>query len=105
MNKLCTGLFIIIFMRYTRKSEYIPTVSNFASILVNGFYHPSLLESVRFCKPFFGLVCSIYNLVVSSLCRLCSSATFHSSALVCYTVAEGFQVSNSNFFGYNTIVW
>ena len=38
MNKLCAGLFIIIFMTYTRKSEYIPTVTNFASILANCFY-------------------------------------------------------------------
>ena len=38
MNKLCARLFIIIFMMYTRKSEYIPTVTNFASILANYFY-------------------------------------------------------------------
>ena len=38
MNKLCVRLFIIIFMTYTRKSECIPTVTNFASILVNYFY-------------------------------------------------------------------
>ena len=30
MNKLCVRLFIIIFMIYTRKSEYIPTITNFA---------------------------------------------------------------------------
>ena len=28
MSKLCEHLFIIIFMRYTRKSKYIPTVTN-----------------------------------------------------------------------------
>ena len=38
MNKLCARLFIIIFMTYTRKSECIPTVTNFASILANYFY-------------------------------------------------------------------
>ena len=38
MNKLCGHLFIIIFINLYRKSEYIPTVTNFASILANGFY-------------------------------------------------------------------
>ena len=38
MNKLCARLSVIIFMTYTAKSECIPTVTNFASILANYFY-------------------------------------------------------------------
>ena len=38
MNKLCARLFIIIFIDVFHKSEYIPTVTNFASILANCFY-------------------------------------------------------------------
>ena len=37
MNKLCVRLFIIIFMMYNCKSEYIPAVTNFVSILANCF--------------------------------------------------------------------
>ena len=36
MNKLCGK--VTIFMIYTRKSEYTPTVTNFASILANCLY-------------------------------------------------------------------
>ena len=43
MNKLCARLFIII----SRKSEYIPTVTNFASILVNGFYFLRKITALR----------------------------------------------------------
>ena len=38
MSELCARLFIIIFMMNTPKSEYIPTVTNFASILANCLY-------------------------------------------------------------------
>ena len=66
MNKLCSRLFIIIFMTYTRKSECIPTVTNFASILANYFYflrkitaqRPSVLNFrgrlVKFCQKSSG---------------------------------------------------
>ena len=66
MNKLCARLFIIIFMTYTRKSECIPTVTNFASILANYFYflrkitaqRPSVLNFrgrlVKFCQKSSG---------------------------------------------------
>ena len=66
MNKLCARLFIIIFMTYTRKSECIPTVTNFASILANYFYflrkitaqRPSVLNLrgrlVTFCQKSSG---------------------------------------------------
>ena len=59
-------LFIIIFMMYTRKSECIPTVTNFASILANYFYflrkitaqRPSVLNFrgrlVKFCQKSSG---------------------------------------------------
>ena len=35
---VCAHLFIIIFIDVYRKSEYITTVTNFASILANYFY-------------------------------------------------------------------
>ena len=35
MNKPCARLFIIIFIDVNHESEYIPTVTNFASILAN----------------------------------------------------------------------
>ena len=66
MNKLCVRLFIIIFTIYTRKSECIPTVTNFASILANYFYflrkitaqRPSVLNFrgrlVKFCQKSSG---------------------------------------------------
>jgi len=66
MNKLCTRLFIIMFMIYTCKSEYIPTVTNFASILANCLYflrkitalRPSVLNFwgrlVKFCQKSSG---------------------------------------------------
>ena len=38
MNKQCACLFIIISIDVYYKSEYIPTVTSFASILVNCFY-------------------------------------------------------------------
>ena len=38
MNKLWGRLFIIIFIDVYRQSKYIPTVTNFASILANCFY-------------------------------------------------------------------
>ena len=47
MNKLCARLFIIIFMMFTRKSEYIPTVTNFASILANYFYFLRKITALR----------------------------------------------------------
>ena len=47
MNKLCACLFIIIFMTYTRKSECIPTVTNFASILANYFYFLRKITALR----------------------------------------------------------
>ena len=66
VNQLCVRLFIIIFMTYTRKSECIPTVTNFASILANYFYflrkitaqRPSVLNFrgrlVKFCQKSSG---------------------------------------------------
>ena len=48
MNKLCARLFIIIFIDLYRKSEYIPTVTNFASILANCFY---FLRKIRALRP------------------------------------------------------
>ena len=65
MNKLCPRLFIIIFTDVYRKSKYIPTVTNFASILANSFYflrkiitlRPSVLNFwgrlVKFCQKCF----------------------------------------------------
>ena len=47
MNKLCARLFIIIFIDVYRKSEYIPTVTNFASILANGFYFLRKITALR----------------------------------------------------------
>ena len=55
MNKLCVRLFIIIFIDVYCKSEYIPTVTNSASILANYFYflrkitalRPSILNFLR----------------------------------------------------------
>ena len=47
MNKLCVRLFIIIFIDVYRESEYIPTVTNFASILANGFYFLRKITAVR----------------------------------------------------------
>ena len=47
MNKLCGRLFIIIFIDVYRKSEYIPTVTNFASILANGFYFLWKITALR----------------------------------------------------------
>ena len=47
MNKLCVRLFIIIFMMYNRKSEYIPAVTNFTSILVNRFYFLRKITALR----------------------------------------------------------
>ena len=47
MNKLCACLFIIIFMIYTRKSEYIPTVTNFVSILANCLYFLRKITALR----------------------------------------------------------
>ena len=55
MNKLCVHLFIIIFIDVNCESEYIPTFTNFASILVNCFYFlrkitalwPSVLNFMR----------------------------------------------------------
>ena len=38
MNKWCVHLFIIIFIDVYRQSKYIPTVTNFVSILANCFY-------------------------------------------------------------------
>ena len=66
MNKQCARLFIIIFMLCTRKSECIPIVTNFASILANYFYflrkitaqRPSILNFggrlVKFCQKSSG---------------------------------------------------
>ena len=48
MNKLCARLFIIIFIDVYRESEYIPTVTNFASILANGFY---FLRKITVLRP------------------------------------------------------
>ena len=47
MNKLCTRLFIIMFMIYTCKSEYIPTVTNFVSILANCLYFLRKITALR----------------------------------------------------------
>ena len=47
MNMLCARFFIIIFMMRTRKSEYIPTVTNFASILANYFYFLRKITALR----------------------------------------------------------
>ena len=47
MKKLCARLFIIIFMMCTCKSEYIPTVTNFASILANYFYFLQKITALR----------------------------------------------------------
>ena len=47
MNKLCARLFIIIFIDVYCKSEYIPTVTNFASILANGFYFLRKITALR----------------------------------------------------------
>ena len=68
MNKLWVRLFIIILIDVDHKSEYIPTVTNFASILPNCFYflrkitalQPSVLNFwgrlVEFCQKFGLLV-------------------------------------------------
>ena len=47
MNKLCARLLIIIFIDVYRKSEYILTVTNFASILANGFYFLRKITALR----------------------------------------------------------
>ena len=57
MNKLCARLLIIIFIDVYRKSEYILTVTNFASILANGFY---------FLRKITALWPSVLNFEVSS---------------------------------------
>ena len=66
MNMLCARLFIIIFMIYTHKSEYIPTVTNFESILGNCLFflwkitalQPSVLNFwgwlIKFCQKSSG---------------------------------------------------
>ena len=62
MNKLWGRLFIIIFIDVYRQSKYIPTVTNFASILANCFYflrkvntstsfHTKFLRSTRQVLP------------------------------------------------------
>ena len=47
MNKLCACLFIIIFIDVYRKSKYIFTVTNLASILVNCFYFLRKITALR----------------------------------------------------------
>ena len=47
MNKLCARLFIIIFIDVYSESEYIPTVTNFASILANDFYFLRKITALR----------------------------------------------------------
>ena len=49
MNKLCARvrLFLIIFIDVYRESEYIPTVTNFASILANGFCFLRKITALR----------------------------------------------------------
>ena len=66
MNKQCTCLFIIISIHVYYKSEYIPTVTSFASILVNCFYFLQKMTAqrssvlnfrgrfVKFCKKSSG---------------------------------------------------
>ena len=66
MNKQCTCLFIIISIDVYYKSEYIPTVTSFASILVNCFYFLQKMTAqrlsalnfrgwfVKFCKKSSG---------------------------------------------------
>ena len=46
-NNLCTHLFIIIFIDVYHKSEYIPTVTNFVSILANTFYFLWKITALR----------------------------------------------------------
>ena len=58
MNKLCACLFIIIFIDVYRKSEYLPTVTNFGSILANCFY---FLRKITALRP------SVLNFEVNSL--------------------------------------
>ena len=48
MNKLCTLIYNHIRdLWYTRKSEYIPTVTNSASILVNCLYFLRKITALR----------------------------------------------------------
>ena len=46
-TKLCARLFIIIFIDVYHKFEYIPTVTNFASILANGFHFLQKITALR----------------------------------------------------------
>ena len=89
MNKLCVRLFIIIFMIYTHKSEYIPTINNFASILANCFCFlwkitalwPSVLNFwgwlVKFCHKSAGqtvknacVSCGLRRILLEILCSV-----------------------------------
>ena len=84
MNKLCARLFIIIFMRYIHKYEYIPTITNFVSTLANCFYflwkvtalQASILNFwgrlVKFCQKKFWTNCQKMAVLVM-VCEECYS--------------------------------
>ena len=68
MNKWCVHLFIIIFIDVYRQSKYIPTVTNFVSILANCFY---FLRKITALRP---SVLNFWGRLVE-FCQKCSEQT------------------------------